>query len=593
MTKIGLIAFVLVFALTSTSNAQKVKYKDIFGLLSTRQYEQAEPFLQRYLKENTDNPNAYLYMGIVLQEKALKMDLLKQTSLAVSYNDSSIQFYDKAYKLIDEREVKKNKEYYQIYNRRDLRTGEFGVKLSDIQFDIEKKVQGLRERNSKIKAVKYNFSLADSLYNKRCNSIYASLQTSFANENQLYLRGGESTIKLLRSLRSAFDSSLIAFETYKSSVSSVGRLPYNQNLVVNKINNFQKDGGNETSFYDDNINIWDYKTFADKAIYVIEKEMIPTRANVIGYDIEINKLKERLDTKLVSVRSELSKKINKSLYQQLQKYDIDPLPILVFSTKTADLEYRSLLIEHKEAKDSSDLHYRRSRLIEELDKINRLDSISERLESSDINEKAKDYSYYISYAFKSPDALKAEVKQMRASVAEEKIKKNAELTSVKDALKWIVDGVDSIPLVLTETLKRYKPLFIDEDNYTVGLVYKDSLNNEGYFYTITNSRRPSLKVKFPVEKASFKQSKFSYAKTLTYASVPESLYYVLIYSENALKEKYPASLAKISSTGLIWSSNLNLNFIPNEMVFNSDKSEIIIKDEVKKIVIDKNGKVLR
>ena len=49
--------------------AQKVKYKDLIVLLTSKQYEKAEPFLKRYLKENDDNPNAYLYMGIVFQEK--------------------------------------------------------------------------------------------------------------------------------------------------------------------------------------------------------------------------------------------------------------------------------------------------------------------------------------------------------------------------------------------------------------------------------------------------------------------------------------------------------------------------------------------
>ena len=48
---------------------KKIKYKDIWGLLNTKQYEAAEPFLKAYLNENSDNPNAYLFMGIIYQEK--------------------------------------------------------------------------------------------------------------------------------------------------------------------------------------------------------------------------------------------------------------------------------------------------------------------------------------------------------------------------------------------------------------------------------------------------------------------------------------------------------------------------------------------
>src|SRR6188508_2984352 len=130
MKKVGFLKFMMFFLLVTTAYGQKVKYKDIFALLSTKQYEQAEPFLKRYLKENDDNPNAYLFMGMIFQDKSAKMDVLKQTDLAVSSMDTAILFFDKALKTIDEREVRKNKEYYQAYNRRDLRTGEFGVKQS-------------------------------------------------------------------------------------------------------------------------------------------------------------------------------------------------------------------------------------------------------------------------------------------------------------------------------------------------------------------------------------------------------------------------------------------------------------------------------
>jgi len=65
MTKFGLrkCVFSLLFISTITvTYGQKVKYKDIFALLNSKQYEQAEPFLKRYLRENDDNPNAYLLM---------------------------------------------------------------------------------------------------------------------------------------------------------------------------------------------------------------------------------------------------------------------------------------------------------------------------------------------------------------------------------------------------------------------------------------------------------------------------------------------------------------------------------------------------
>src|SRR5690606_24675198 len=104
------------------------------------------PFLKTFLATTTDNPNAYLYMGTIYQEKIANDDILIQTDKAIQHMDSAILFYDKALKMLTDKELKKNKEYYESYNKRDLSTGEFGVKLDYVQFDLEKRIAALKEQ---------------------------------------------------------------------------------------------------------------------------------------------------------------------------------------------------------------------------------------------------------------------------------------------------------------------------------------------------------------------------------------------------------------------------------------------------------------
>lgn len=578
----------------SSVYAQKVKYKDLFGLLSTKQYEQAEPFLKRYLKDNTDNPNAFLFMGIIFQEKALKNDILKQTQLSIANMDSAIIFYDKAYATITEKEVKRNDEYYQAYNRRDLRTGEFGVKLSDIQFDLEKKKEGLRERIDKVKMVKFYFTLSDSLY-RRSNQLYRSIQDAYSSEREFYLRADEHTLAALTNLAVRFDSCTKIFDAYKSSSSLLGKTGYNQVLSMNEITSLKKEGTSMASFYQDDIQVWNYKKFADGAKLTIEKEILPMQSSLVQYDIEINKLREKLNQDSVSVRNDLTKLIDQLLLNQLKKFDPDPLPMDVFALKVADLEYRSSLLEDKALKDSADIKLQLNLVNREMKYLNKLDSMAQKLEGRDIDEEVQNYNNFITNTFSNSIVLKSYVKSLKEYAQREKRTEDDKLAQCSESLKWLVNAADSIPLISGVSHSKFKPLVIIEDKYTVGLTYVDSLTMNGYFFNITHSHVPKIKAVFPVDKNNFKLSKLPYAKAITFADGGEQIFFILIYSEKNTKDnKYSAALAKVyKSDGLAWNYNYSLTFIPKEVMFKPDTGEFTIKGETQQSIVDKNGKLMK
>ena len=591
MTKIGLIQFLLLF-LISAAWGQKVKYKDIYALLSTKQYEQAEPFLKHYLRENTDNPNAYLFMGTIFQEKASKNDILRHTEETIANMDSAIQFFGKARQILDEREVRKNKEYYQAYSRRDLRTGEFGVKLSDIQFDIEKKVEGLKERMASVRMVKHYFALADTAY-RRSNRLFRSLQGKYASENQLYLRADAQTLKDLTTLSLRFDSCVKGFEHYKSASSHLGKTGYNQKLKLAEITDFKKHGIPTADFYRDEVEVWDYKKFADKSHAVIEKEILPMRAHLLTYDMEINKLREKLNTDSVSVRSDLMKLIDKLLYDQLKQFDPEPLPMLVFSLKTTDLEYRSALLEHKLLRDSADLHLQVSLIRNEMEILQKLDSTAAKLPEEKLAEKLGDYTQFVRDTYSNASVLKSYIHSLREFGLREHKKKSAQLEQCVTALNYIVDGADSIPLS-SDIASAYKPLMTTPEKFTAGLSLRDTTQLQGYFYTITAGRTTDVKALFPLNKKVFNTSAVPSTKALAYSDAGGQIYYVLLYSEQEVKETIPATLAKIyRSDGLAWKMDYPLAFTPSEITLSDETGELVIKNGTRQMVVDKNGKVVR
>jgi hypothetical protein len=592
MTKIKLFQFIFLSLVAFSAYGQKVKYKDIFGLLNTKRYEEAEPFLKRYLKETNDNPNAYMYMGVIYQEKSAKDDVLKQTKRAVANMDSAIYFYDKAYKSITEKEIKRNSEFYQAYNRRDLRTGEFGVKLSDIQFDIEKRMEHLRERIDRVKMVKHYFSLADTLYRK-CNELFKTIRATYPKEQSLYLQGDEKTLELLSALAVRFDSCVKVFENYRSSSTTIGRTGYDQGLSRNEIHNYETDGMTGANFFLDEVEVWDYKKFADKVKTAIVKDIIPMRDLLVTYDVEINKLREKLSKDSVSVKSDLTKLIDKLLLEKLKKYDKDPLPMDIFTLKISDLEYRSTLLEHMSHRDSADIHFRKQLLEKEFVYLNKLDSAADKLTAEDIEAEAADYAHFVTNAYSNTVVLKSYVKALKEYAEREKRKKNAEAEEIENALRWIVSGNDSIPAMLDAGSPSYKPLAMVQEKYTAGLHYIDSAEVSGYFATIVPTRAAEVLVRFPIDKTYFPLADLPAYKSIIYSDAAGQLYFVLIYNEKRTEaNKVAATLAKIyRSDGLAWSVNYLLEFIPTEILFKPETGEVTVKGETVESIVDKNGKM--
>jgi hypothetical protein len=593
-----IVAFIFILsALTVESFAQKVKYKDLVEFLKVKQFEKAEPFLRRYLKENNDNPNAFLFMGITLQEKAFANDVLKHTDILVGNCDSAVLFFDKAYNAITEKELKRNDEYYEMYSRRDLRTGEFGIKLSDVRLDLETRVKSLKERKEKVKELKKYYIQAESQYAK-LNSTYRTIESKYGPERSFYLRADETLVGKLKELEVAFDSVLTSFNNYKSVSKQLSKTGYNQQLNLQEIVDMKRDGSSLADFTNDDLKIWDYKRWSKLTIETIEKVIYPMKDRLISYDIALNKLSDKIKKDSVSVSNEVAQLEDNLLYSQLLKYDADPLPIAVFDVKKAEMRYQSNVIIHKPLRDTSNVKLKLEYLTVELKSIKHLDSISGILAKRDLNAESDNYSHFITKSYGTKAVLASLISTTLDYAHREKLKKEIEWEATMQATKWAVNGTDSIPLFFDKSRElSHKPLVIVEEKYTIGLAYKDSLAI-GYLYSITPTRIPDVKATFSVDQSSFNKRNLPIIKCRSTSDAAGQVFYSVIYSEGKVEDKFPATVTKVyRSDGLAWSNNIKLDMMPTEVTYSSESGELTIKissgAETKIVVIDKSGKQIQ
>ncbi len=593
----SLLTAFLIITFGYEGHSQKIKYKDLFVLLNAKDYANSEPYLKKYLKVNDDNPNAYLFMGMIYQEKAAKLDMLKQTEEMVMQLDSAVYFYEKASKGMTEREVSKNEEYYQIYNRRDLRTGKFGVKLSDVQLDIETRLK-LKERSGQVKLLKSQFVAAERYYSHATKS-FLEIQKRYSSQKEFYLRADDKLLGELSHLTQVYDSCHESFNDYKATTQALGKTGYNQDLDPAEILDFKKDGTTTVDFYQDDLKIWDYRRWALSSREVIEKEMIPLAEQLVGIDVELNSLQQKLKRDSVSVHEEVAKIRSKVSFPSLKKIDPQPLPLGVFEMKLAELDYGSQAILDRPLKDSINVAVQIQGLNKELAMARRIDSISAQLLGRNLQDEMVNYNHFVMTAYSTPVVLKNLIQGTKDFASREMKRKENELAKKNDFLRWILNGADSIPLFKEVSPRsRFKPLILEDGKFTAGLQFADSVAS-GYFYIVNPSRKPDGAANFQVDRQAFRKRNLPFIKALSVQDEKGLVYFLIFYSETKIKDKYAATISKIyKQEGLSWTINYSFSQLPGSAVFSSDSFELTVVTksslgELFPVIFDKAGKVVK
>jgi hypothetical protein len=453
-----------------------------------------------------------------------------------------------------------------------------------------------KDRGQRAMTAKSHFLLINQTYLNVSNQ-YKQIQAEFPTEKVMLLRSDDEIVSELNSIASAYELMMAEFNSFKTVMSQLGKTGYSQKLEVKEIKNFVTDGGGVADFHADVVEIWDYKKWSTDAVKAIKEEVEPLRAKLVAYDIEINKLLDHVKKDSVEVRNEITDLEGRLKVNPIARIDPFPMPLQLFQMKIAELNYASDHIARKKLRDSADLFVRLDAIDKDVKNLKKVDSLAVNLEKIPMEEESLNYQHFVTNAYGTSLVLKSLVKATREFADHELARKKVAYQHALKAKDWIVIERDSVPLTMMRSVKyTHSPLVIQTDRFTTGLKYgADSVAN-GYFYTITRTRVPDLKVTFPVDKASFQRKNLPVIKGLGSQDDKGQVYFAVVYSETKADNKFPVTIAKIYRTdGLAWSTNYKFELAPSELIFSPDTGELSVKiasptGESKVVIIDKNGK---
>lgn len=336
--------FLLLFASGFYSNAQKIKYKDLYVLLRAKNYKDASGFLVRYLAENPDHPNGNYQMGLMLEFKISDFDILKESDKIVARADSALNYFDKAYTYITPKEVKKHDDdYYELFKRRNLRSGKFEVILSDVQLDIEDRKKSLQNKKVDITLIKNKFNNSNDFY-EQARTQYKNLRDTYIDELSLNLGAVDSTISTINKLIVDYDSALTNFKEFKK-LKKTFESSSNEIIIINEsIAEFDKAALRKPDFYAKKINFYNFSEWGTKQLENINEHRTFID-HLIEFDASLENLANKIETDSVDLSSEVFKKITLPVLKNLKNLDPESLMIDIFQYKISQLNYNSILME--------------------------------------------------------------------------------------------------------------------------------------------------------------------------------------------------------------------------------------------------------
>lgn len=561
--------------------------------------------LKRYLVENTDNSNAFMFMGFIYQARYNAADVLKDTDRLKIMGDSSNYFLELSIKNLDDKELSRYEDFFQSFARRDQRTGKFGISLEDVRYRLEKQVRDNRERLQKVQRMKRYFVQAQTVYESNVQ-FFKEITGAYENLNQFLLRADEDVVANLEKLKSRQDSLYYSLNMYKSIKTQIGHVPYNQVLKAQEIKDIRQDGQGGADFYQDDLRLWDFSQFSTDCIDAIKNEILPINESLVASDIKLGELMSKIRQDSVSVMGELQA-LSKTIFNaDLYKYDEDPLPYALFRIKMAELQYGSEQALGREDKLTDNLMLRFNRLSNELRAIRVMDSVASKELNRDLESEVLDFRVFIKDTYREGSMVAASMRTYREFAARELSRLEQQVSALKEELKYIRDGKKLVPAQAGIESEGFVPLVFNDETYTAGVRYDSLLHPFGYFYQITGNRKVSqgggqgvgIKVDFPLDKAIFAVSKKSFFKGFAVAGQGNSIFFPVIISQEKVNGKVPVMVAKIyASDGLVvWSPLLMLDGLPLAVDFIKETGELSITIDTANgpsaVVVSKDGKVI-
>ncbi|MFN8254720.1 MAG: hypothetical protein U0W24_03470 [Bacteroidales bacterium] len=331
----ALLIFSFLMSVYDLSGQRNLKYKDVYKIVTEKSREEAYSLLLVYQKQDPFSANTYLQLGLISQFWSKDYDALTNLKDVEFFIYNTNLYYGLALSKIDQKEVRKSEKYFQNIDR--FRNSE-NIDPEAIKIFIQEQLDANIEYKKNVQIVTNYFNLSILHYNN-CIRIFKEINTANNKIKDIYLTSGKEFLENLDELEKSFDSTIFYLQNYQTAIKNYPIKNYNQKYKLLPIETYRLQGLTGSDFLQDEIPIWDYRTWVKNVKQILVADIAYLRTL-------INKADEKLNQEITSLNEQKENKpdiksmmVDDKLKFKIGKFDHKSLVLELFKYKESKIDY--------------------------------------------------------------------------------------------------------------------------------------------------------------------------------------------------------------------------------------------------------------
>ncbi len=308
------------------------KYKDIYPTLVQSSDDEALSILKAYMVNDLDHPNSNFRLALIYERRYKACNPITQYERAIANANEAKLRFTKSAAVINEKEVSKNTGYYADFANGFDGKGRPIVDFSFVNKKIREGYDSAKLFTDKMPEIYEYFTKSVNFHDKAIK-LFNEINGNFTSRDRLLLMYNDDLKSKLEALKLNYDSSIVNLDKYLAAGKLYDPNKFDQSYTIKEIDTYRLQGLlTSPNFLIKDIEIWNYKKWADNAIAEVNKDISALRKDLEQAEIALNASLKRMNPMAYNPDF-VPYNVDNKLIFNLIKYDNESLPVALLRYK--------------------------------------------------------------------------------------------------------------------------------------------------------------------------------------------------------------------------------------------------------------------